>query len=91
MATGATAPWLEAARDSASSSASNSTLKQKIFSFSPSFISASVLPTPEKMMRFPGTPAAKARLNSPSLTMSMPAPSFASVVSTAWFELAFIA
>ena len=42
-------------------------------------------------MRSPGTPAARARLSSPSLTTSMPAPSLASVVSTAWFELAFIA
>ena len=42
-------------------------------------------------MRSPGTPAASARLSSPSLTTSMPAPSLASVVSTAWLELAFIA
>ncbi len=83
MAIGATAPRLEATRDSASSSGSDSTLKQKIFSSSPRFISASVLPTPEKMMRSPGTPAARARLSSPSLTTSMPAPSLASVVSTA--------
>ena len=81
----------EATRDSASSSGSDSTLKQAMFSSSPRFISARVLPTPEKMMRSPGTPAARARLNSPSLTTSMPAPSLASVVSTAWLELAFIA
>ena len=83
MAIGATAPRLEAARESASSSGSNSMLKQKIFSVSPRFISASVLPTPEKMIRSPGTPAASARLSSPSLTTSMPAPSLAIVASTA--------
>jgi len=43
------------------------------------------------MMRFAGTPAAKARRNSPPETTSMPAPSFASVFSTAWLELAFMA
>ena len=91
MAIGATAPRAKAARESASNSGSDSTLKQKMFSSSARFISASVLPTPEKMMRSPGTPAARARLSSPSLTTSMPAPSFASVVSTAWLELAFIA
>ena len=57
----------------------------------PSAISARVLPTPEKMIFSPGTPAARARRNSPSETTSMPAPSRASVVSTAWLELAFIA
>ena len=57
----------------------------------PRSISARVLPTPEKMILSPGTPAARARLNSPSLTTSIPAPSAASVLSTAWLELAFIA
>ena len=56
-----------------------------------SSISARVLPTPEKTIFSPGTPAARARRNSPSLTTSMPAPSRASVASTAWLELAFIA
>ena len=39
----------------------------------------------------PGTPAARARRSSPSLTTSMPAPSAASVLSTAWLEFAFMA
>ena len=39
----------------------------------------------------PGTPAARARRSSPSETTSMPAPSRASRVSTAWLELALTA
>ena len=42
---------------------------------SASRISPPVLPTPEKTIRSPGTPAARARRNSPSETTSMPAPS----------------
>ena len=38
-----------------------------------------------------GTPAARARRNSPSETTSMPAPSLARVADTAWLELAFTA
>ena len=53
--------------------------------------SASVLPTPENMIFSGGMPAASARFNSPPETTSAPAPSFASVRSTDWLELAFIA
>ena len=38
-----------------------------------------------------GMPAASARFNSPPETTSAPAPSFASVRSTDWLELAFMA
>ena len=50
-----------------------------------------VLPTPENMILSGGTPAASARLSSPSDTTSAPAPSLASVAITAWLEFAFIA
>ena len=53
-------------------------------------ISAAVLPTPEKTMRWPGTPRAMARRNSPSETTSMPAPRSAKVLTTAWLELALM-
>ena len=46
---------------------------------------------PEKVIDEPRTPAARARRSSPSETTSMPAPSRASVVSTAWLELALTA
>ena len=59
--------------------------------FSAKAISALVLPTPEKVIRPGGVPAASARRNSPSETTSMPAPSRARVVRTAWLELAFTA
>ena len=42
-------------------------------------------------MRSGGMPAATARRASPSDTTSAPAPSFASVASTAWLELALTA
>ena len=58
---------------------------------SASRISARVLPTPEKTIRSPGTPAARARRYSPSETTSMPAPSEAISRTTARLELAFIA
>ena len=67
----------------ASSSGSDSTLKQKIPAPKAASISAAVLPTPEKVI-FPGaTPALSARASSPPETTSMPAPSEASSVSTA--------
>ena len=84
-------PLAAATSERASSSGSDSTLKQRMPSSIPSAISARVLPTPEKMILSAGTPAARARRSSPSETTSMPAPSRASVVSTAWLELAFIA
>ena len=91
MAMRAIRPRAEATSESASSSGSDSTLKQRMSSSSASAISARVLPTPEKMILFAGTPAARARRSSPSETTSIPAPRRARVVSTAWLELAFIA
>jgi hypothetical protein len=54
-------------------------------------ISSRVLPTPEKTMRSPGTPAARARRYSPSDTTSAPAPRRASTRMTARLEFAFSA
>ena len=54
-------------------------------------ISMSVLPTPEKMIRSAGTPAARARRISPSDTVSAPEPSLARVASTDRLELALTA
>ena len=51
-------------------------------------ISSSVLPTPEKTIFDAGIPAASALRISPSDTVSAPAPTCASVVSTAMLELA---
>lgn len=51
----------------------------------------SVLPTPEKMIRSAGTPAARVRLISPSDTVSAPQPSLARVASTDRLELALTA
>ncbi len=76
----AVSPRALATSDSVSSSGSDSTLKQRMPSSSPSAISSRVLPTPEKMILSPGTPAARARLSSPSETTSMPAPRRARVV-----------
>ena len=53
--------------------------------------SASVLPTPENTILSAGMPAVSARVSSPPETTSAPAPSPASVASTAWLELAFSA
>ena len=72
METGAVTPLDRATCDRASSSGSLSTLKQRMPAFSASPISSRVLPTPEKTMRSPGTPAARARISSPEETMSMP-------------------
>ena len=52
---------------------------------------ARVLPTPEKTIRCGGTPAARARRNSPSETTSAPAPRPAKRRRTARFELALTA
>ena len=89
--TGARVPIRLAISLRSSSSGSDSTLKQLIPSFSPSAISRAVLPTPENTIRRPGTPAASARLSSPSDTTSMPAPLSARVRITAWLEFAFMA
>ena len=91
MAIGAIAPRLDAATRQRLQFRLRFDVEAQDVLLEPEAISARVLPTPEKMMRSPGTPAARARLSSPSLTTSMPAPSRASVASTAWFELAFIA
>ena len=79
----AVAPFWRAIAEIARNSGSDSTLKHRMSSSSAWAISAAVLPTPEKVMRDPGTPAARARRNSPSDTTSMPAPSRARVLSTA--------
>ena len=89
--TGARLPIESATSDRTTASGSDSTLKHRMSAASASSISLRVFPTPENTIRFPGTPAAKARLSSPTDTMSIPAPSRASVLSTAWFELAFMA
>ena len=77
--------------DSASSSGSDSTLNWRTPSASACAISWRVLPTPEKTMRAPGTPAARARASSPPETTSIPAPSRASVLSTATLPKALTA
>ena len=46
---------------------------------------------PENMILSAGTPASRARLSSPPETTSAPAPSLASVATTAWLEFAFMA
>ena len=88
---GATLPAATARADSSSSSGSDSTLKQRMPAASAKSISRAVLPTPENRILLAGMPAASARRNSPSETTSAPAPSLASVLSTAWLELAFMA
>ena len=59
--------------------------------FSANSISGSSLPTPEKMIRSGGMPAARARLISPSDTVSAPAPRSPSTFSTERLELALTA
>ena len=88
---GARVPLEIATSESASSSGSDSTLKQRMPLSSAKAISGLVLPTPENTMRSACTPAASARRNSPSETMSMPAPRRPSVLRTAWLEFAFMA
>ena len=84
-------PASTASFDSNSSSGSDSTLMQRMSAASAARSSGSVLPTPENRILFGGIPAASARLSSPPDTTSAPAPSFASVRSTDWLELAFMA
>ncbi len=62
-----------------------------MFCSSASANSSAVLPTPENMILSGGTPAVRARSNSPPDTTSAPAPSFAKVAITAWLEFAFMA
>jgi hypothetical protein len=87
---GACLPFDRATSESASISGSLSTLKQRMPASRAALISSRVLPTPEKTMRSPSTPAARARRSSPPETMSMPAPMPARVFTTAWLELPFI-
>ena len=84
-------PFDAAIDDRKCSSGSDSTLMQRMPSSSASASSASVLPIPENMILSAGTPAARARFNSPPDTTSAPAPSLASVLTTAWLEFAFMA
>jgi hypothetical protein len=88
---GALRPRETATSESASSSGSDSTLKQRMPASRAAAISSRVFPTPENTIREPGMPAANARRSSPSETMSMPAPRRPSVRRTAWFEFAFMA
>ena len=90
-AIGAVRPSAVATSESAASSGSDSTLNWRMPWRRASSISALVLPTPEKTMRSPGTPAARARRYSPSETTSMPAPSEAIRRRTARLAFAFIA
>jgi hypothetical protein len=66
-------------------------LKQKMPTSSASFISAAVLPTPEKTTFFGSAPAASTRCNSPPETMSNPAPRRAKMFRMARLELALTA
>jgi hypothetical protein len=81
--TWAVRPFSVAMRESSSSSGSDSTLTQKMPPSTAIASSRAVLPTPENMIFSGGMPAARARLSSPSETTSAPAPSRASVRSTA--------
>ena len=89
-ATGARVPSSRATSSRVRSSLTDSTLKRRISAFSASRISSRVLPTPEKMIFFGGTPARSARCSSPPETMSAPAPALARVEITARFEFALI-
>src|SRR5207244_2601196 len=84
-------PISRATSASARSSLTDSTLSMRMSALSASRISSRVLPRPEKMIFFGGTPARSARNNSPPLTMSAPAPARASVASTPRLALAFTA
>jgi len=89
--TRAVRPVLRAAALSMSSSGSDSALMWVMPCLSADSSSAAVLPTPEKMMRSGGTPAASALRNSPSETTSAPAPSAAKVRITARLPFALTA
>ena len=86
--TGARSPAPAASAASLSSSLADSTLKHPTPAWSACAISSSRLPTPEKTMREPGTPAASTRASSPPETMSNPEPSRPSTSMTARFEFA---
>ncbi len=58
-------PWPERTSSSARNSLTDSTLNIRISALSASRISSRVLPTPEKMIFFGGTPARRARYSSP--------------------------
>ena len=74
IATGTVAPMLTQSADSARISGSLSMLNWRMPPSIAMRISGMVLPTPEKTIRSPGTPAALARAYSPPETTSMPAP-----------------
>ena len=90
-ATGARVPASRATSSSTRSSLTDSTLNMRMSALSASRISSRVLPTPEKMIFFGGTPARSARWSSPPETMSAPTPARASVAITARLEFALIA
>jgi hypothetical protein len=85
------APLSAAMADSRSSSGSDSTLISATPTSMAKASSAAVLPTPEKMIRSGGAPAARARRISPSETVSAPAPRANRVLSTDRLELALTA
>ena len=70
----------------ASISSSDSIFKQLMPTDKAYSISASVLPTPEKTTFLGSPPAAITRRNSPSDTISKPAPNLANKFNTAKFE-----
>jgi hypothetical protein len=84
-------PASRASASRRSSSGSLSTLKQRMPAARALRISASDLPTPEKITRSAAPPAASTRASSPPDTMSKPAPSRRSTSSTARVEFALIA
>jgi hypothetical protein len=91
IVTGAVTPREVATSDSARISGSLSRLSCRTPPRSAVRISPRVLPTPEKTIRSPGTPAATARRYSPSDTTSMPAPACPRSFRTATLDSALTA
>ncbi len=89
--TGATRPRPAATVFNTSNSAADSRLKQWMPSSRARAISPGFLLTPENTIFDGAPPAATTRSSSPPETMSKPAPSLASTLSTARLELAFTA
>ena len=84
-------PAADAAAEIRAISASLSALNSPMPRSTPSAISASLLPTPEKTIRSAGNPARSAARSSPPETMSAPAPRPARIFSRAWEPLALSA
>ena len=88
---GAILPARHATALSASSSAADSTLKQRMPADNAASISGAVLPTPENTVLAGSPPAAMTLANSPPDTISKPLPRRARMFSTARLELALTA